>query len=94
MATEVSTNQLLHGYSRFLHRYNVVIFVVVALGGLALVVFMLNQTIQVSADTTAATETPIAGFDQATIERLNGLKQTSSSEALKFPAGRINPFIE
>lgn len=94
MATEVSTSQLLHGYSRFLHRYHVVIFVVVALGGLALVVFLLNQTIQISSDTTTATETPIAGFDQTTITRLNDLKQTNSSEALKFPSGRINPFIE
>lgn len=94
MATEVSTRQLLHGYSRFFHRYNVVIFVVVALGGLALVVFMLNTTIQLSTDTSTATQTPIAGFDQTTIDRLDGLKQTSSNEALKFPSGRINPFIE
>lgn len=94
MSTEVSTSQLLHGYSRFFHRYHFVIFVVTALGGLAMVVFLLNQTIQLSTDTTSTSETPIAGFDTKTIENLRNLKQTSSSETLQFPSSRINPFVE
>lgn len=96
MATEVSTTQLLSGYSRFFHRYHFVLFVVTALGGLAIIVFMLNQTLQTSTDLTQSTETPqIGGFDQATIDRLKELKQTDSSESLRFPANqRINPFVE
>ncbi len=94
MAVEVSTSQLLRGYSRFFYRYHVVLFVVAALGGLAIVVFLLNQIIQLSTDTSKTTEAPTSGFDQATIERLRDLKQTSSSEPLEFPRGRINPFVE
>lgn len=96
MAAEVSTSQLLHGYSRFFHRYHFVLFVVTALGGLAIVVFLLNQTIQTSTDTTANAEAiqQSVNFDQATIKQLEELKQTGSSDPLKFPNRRINPFIE
>ncbi len=96
MATEVSTAQLLRGYSRFFHRYHFVLFVVTALGGLAIIVFLLNQTLQTSTATPLTTDTSgTTGFDQATIKRLETLRQTNSSEPLSFPtAERINPFVE
>ncbi len=96
MATDLSTAQLLKGYSRFFHRYHFIVFVVTAVGGLAIVVFLLNQTIQTSTDLTQNTETPQAtSFDTATIKRLEELKQTGGSEPLQLPANtRINPFVE
>lgn len=94
MSTEVSTTQLLRGYSRFFHRYHFVIFVVLAFGGLAIVILLLNQTIQSSTDTTDTVQEAIAGFDTQTIGKLRGLQQTGSSETLQFPNTRINPFVE
>lgn len=94
MSAEVSTRQLFRGYSRFLHRYHFVLFVVTALGGLAVIVFLLNNTIQLSTNTTLSVEPAQPGFDTQTIEKLRSLKQTNSSQELQFPGGRTNPFVE
>ena len=96
MAAEVSTSQLLHGYSRLLHRYHVVLFVVIAFGGLAVVILLLSQIANSSSDTTGASQSAAtADFDKATITRLENLKQTGSSKPLQFPGNtRINPFVE
>ena len=94
MSVDSSTSQLLSGYSRFFHRYHVVLFVVIAFGGLAIVILSLSQTAQSSTDTSAVTEAAATGFDKQTIQRLEGLKTTSSSQPLQFPSGRINPFVE
>lgn len=81
---------------KFAHRYHVVMFTVVVIGGLAIVMFMLNNTIQSSTDTNSVDAVPIqTGFDQDTIDKLDSLKMNSNaSEQLQFPPGRINPFVE
>lgn len=94
MAIDISTDQLISGYSRFFHRYHVILFVIIALGGLSIVVFLLYQTVQSSTDTANITQDIVAGFDNVTIERLKSLDQTGGSEPLEFPKTRINPFVE
>lgn len=80
----------------FLHRFHVVIFVIVVLGGVAASVFTLNTIIIRSSDTSDA---PVgssgAAFDQATIKRIDELKtRDQSSGGLSLPPGRTNPFVE
>ena len=80
----------------FLHRFHVVIFVIVVLGGVAAGIFALNTIIIRSSDTTDA---PSASngttFDQATIKRIDELKtRDQSGGGLSFPPGRTNPFVE
>jgi hypothetical protein len=80
----------------FLHRFHVTIFVLVVFGGLALVVFMLNNVIVLSTDSAGYTpETPSAEFDQATIDRIEELQtRDQSNGGLQLPPGRTNPFVE
>ncbi len=94
MAIDVSTSQLLNGYSRFFHRYHVILFVVIALGGLSIAILMLYQTVQTSTDTTAITESVEPGFDKNTIERLRTLKPAGTGDPLKLPDTRTSPFVE
>ncbi len=80
--------------SRFLRRYHVVVFVVFALGSLAIAIFSLGQVISLSDKANGyVSNQNNTSFDQATIERLRGLKNSSeSTEKLNFPDGRVNPF--
>lgn len=93
---ELSLTGLKTSLSTFFHRYHVVLFVVVAVGGLAVVIFMLNNTI-IAASETPAEGAPVTSttFDQATIDKVNQLDTTSSSRPLSLPGGqRTNPFVE
>lgn len=80
-----------------LGRYHAVIFVVIAVGGLAVAVMILNNIIQ-SSTSEAAPQTVAelnASFDQDTIRRIEKLKtSTESTDDLVLPPGRINPFVE
>lgn len=76
-------------------RYNLTIFIVVFVGGLAVAVIMLNTTIQKSSDTTGYTSTPQSTtFNQATIDRIKELHTSSEPVTSTLPSGRINPFNE
>ena len=79
--------------SKFLHRYHVILFVVVTLGGLAFSTFMLNNIL--SSSSVVTTDTSVPSFDQATIDKILSFK-TSSQQHGQFtpPAGRSNPFAE
>lgn len=79
----------------FLHRFHVVIFVIIVLGGLAAVIFLLNNAI--IASTQANGYTPNlnnSSFDQATIKKIQNLQTTGQSGQLTLPPGRTNPFVE
>jgi len=81
----------------FLHRYHVVLFSVVILGGLAFMVLSLNNIIILSTEA-GADYTPAGttfSFDQETIERVNNLKsRDQAAEELDLSGGRSNPFVE
>lgn len=80
----------------FIGRYHMVLFTVIVLGGLAVVVFMLNNIIISSSTSTDYTPAGTSGaFDQQTIDRVNSLKsRDEAAEQLDLSRGRTNPFIE
>lgn len=75
-------------------RSSFVIFVIVVTGGLVISVLTLTNILinPLGGDSTSST-TVTTGFDQATINRLNKLTESSnSSKDQALPSGRINPF--
>jgi len=93
---EISTTNIKKAFVNFLHRFHVLIFSVVVLGGLAVVVFLLNSIIIRSGDSGSYTSAAgSSSFDQATIDRLNQLKtREETPPPLDFSEGRTNPFTE
>lgn len=92
MKLDMNPTQLTRSFSRFFHRFHVLIFVVFVIGGLSTATFLLSQALTApsSADTT---NTSPAGFDKTTIEKINSLRSASDQPApLTMPAGRTNPF--
>lgn len=79
-----------------LKRYNLTIFIVIMVGGLAASVIMLNNIVVHSSDTTGLTpKATNITFDQSTIDRINQLHPSSDpGPPFVAPAGRINPFSE
>ena len=83
-----------HMLSRLVYRFHVVLFVVTVVGGMAVVVFLLNNTITKATDTSQMMQPLPQKFDQETIDRLNQLHTSDSQTDIQFPQGRINPFTE
>jgi exopolysaccharide biosynthesis protein len=80
----------------FLHRFHIMIFVIVVLVGLIFIVYLLYNIIISSTDTNGATPTATnTSFDEATIKRINDLKtREQSGDDLDLSQGRTNPFVE
>jgi len=81
----------------FMHRFHVLIFVLVALGGLIAAILILNSIVassSSSSDGYTATQNS-AAFDQVTIKRIEDLKtRDQTSDQLDLSKGRSNPFVE
>lgn len=94
---EITPASLKTGIAKFIKRYHFLIFTVSVLGGLAVCMFLINNIIIKSGDSTgyepAATNT---SFDQQTIDRIKQLHTASDSTAddLNLGQGRSNPFVE
>lgn len=80
--------------SGFLYRFHIVIFVVTVLGGIAMVIFLLNQTLTAATEVDQYQTTSSSTFDVETIERLNQLNDTPGQSEFRLPSGRTNPFSE
>ena len=81
--------------NRFLHRFHIVLFVIIVVGGSAIVVFMLNRIVVRSGENDGYTsDTNNASFDQATMKRIEELKTRDQNAQTNLPSGRINPFVE
>lgn len=80
----------------FLHRFHVMIFVIIVLGGVIIVILLLNGIIQRSGESGDYTpRTNSADFDQATIKKIDDLKtRDQNSGQLDLSQGRTNPFVE
>jgi uncharacterized protein YoxC len=73
----------------FLH---IVLFVVIVLGGLAVVILLLNNIVGLSSQSNGYTaDTSNASFDQATINKIEDLNNRSQTTPT---TGRTNPFVE
>ena len=82
--------------SRAFRRFHIVLFAVIALGGISLLVFSAYQIVVSVIDPGEPAVSTQASFDQATIQRLESLSEKSgTSRPLNFPENqRINPFSE
>lgn len=90
----ISLNELPKQLSRLLHRYHVVTFTLIVLGGMAVAIFLLNNILQTSSQPAQGPGIS-SNFDTDTIERVNELKSsTDAPQTMSFPTGRINPFVE
>jgi hypothetical protein len=79
----------------FLHRFHVILFVVIVLGGLAIVILILNNIVVRSGQSDGYTsDTNNASFDQATIKKIQDLQNRGQSGSQIPATGRTNPFIE
>lgn len=86
-----SPSQIVTQLSRFFHRYHVIVFACVVLGGLSIATLMLYQAIT-SAEPAAPTATTDT-FDTATMKKVDSLHSSSDQVTpLTLPAGRTNPF--
>lgn len=76
----------------FLHRFHVVIFTVIILGGLTVVIFLLNNIVVLSSQSNGYTpDTNNSTFDKATIQKIEELKNRTQTPPT---SGRTNPFVE
>lgn len=82
-------------FSHFLYRFHFIIFIVIAFGGLAVIILLLSQTLARANDTSHASPVLLQPFDKQTIDKLDLLNTSPSAPAeLHLPEGRINPFSE
>jgi hypothetical protein len=90
----ISLNGLPKSISNFFHRYHVITFSLVVLGGMAVAILLLNNILMASSQSTESAGINTT-FDQATIDRVDQLKTIDDvPETMSFPTGRINPFVE
>jgi hypothetical protein len=81
-----------------LRRHMSIIFVVVVLGALVYSVFSVNLILGMPSDEAyrmqKEAESFSTRFDDATIEKIDGLKDRQEAGDIQLPGGRINPFAE
>jgi len=80
----------------FLHRFHIVLFVIIVLGGLAVVIFLLNNAVITSGqDNGYSPNANSSSFDQATIQKIQNLKTADQSDpTISNNGARTNPFVE
>lgn len=78
-----------------LHRFHIVLFVIIILGGLAIVILLLNDVVIRSGQSDGYTpDNSSTSFDQSTIKKIQELN-TNGQTGTPLPTGvRTNPFIE
>lgn len=97
MKSNISLDAIPALFTKILRRYHVMLFTVLILGGLVVLMYVINQTINTSTDTTqiegqGQLEQP---FDKKTIDQLQELDNNSQSSELNIPSGqRVSPFVE
>lgn len=96
LAITLTPKKIKEAFFAFLHRFHVVVFVVLVLGGLVWVVLLLNLTVITSSEPNDYTPpTSTTTFDQDTIKRIEELKTRDQNADISMPPGvRINPFVE
>ncbi len=90
--SSLSISQLTIPLSRFLHRFHIILFALLVIGGLSVATFMLYGTI-IESGTTDQPTSSASSFDQTTIKKIETLRDPSQESApLQLPPGRTNPF--
>lgn len=93
MKIDASPQKIVHSFSRFMHRYHVIIFTIFVLGGLSAATFLLYQVTALAFASPSSDQTTAAGFDKTTIDRISKLHGAGDAPTpLELPPGRTNPF--
>jgi len=89
-------NNPLKVMSTAIKRYNLVLFIVMVVGGLIASIMILNNILtQPAVVTTDPTTSSAVTFDQVTISRLSKLETSANNASYNtLPSARINPFSE
>jgi hypothetical protein len=97
----INTQSLIQSISQFLHRYHLIVFVVIVLGALSAGIYITYQKIILSEDATGYTSPANnVNFDETTRNKLTELRPAdyyiaNPNEQRNIPtSGRLNPFIE
>lgn len=94
MNASLDINNLSDILTGFLHRFHIVIFVLVVIGGLSVATLLLsnamNPTTAATPPTGAPSGTGVTVLDTETMKKVKALQ--SDSAPLTLPAGRTNPF--
>lgn len=75
---------------QIMHRYHVMLFTVLAIGGLSIATFSLYQLVIQPAEDPE--QSVYASFDTKTAERLRKLHSSDKPASPNLPPGRTNPF--
>ncbi len=97
----ISTQTISSAFSRFLHRYHIIVFVIIVLGALGVGIYFTYQTI-LSVDEAHGYTAPAsdASFDTETKDNITSLRRADfrlnngEGRPLRLEGVRINPFIE
>lgn len=83
-----------HLVGKFFHRFHIIVFVLLSLGGLIAATFLMFRLVNQS-EARTDTSAPNITFNQTTIDKLKRL-QTSSEDINpdNVPKGKRNPFAE
>lgn len=92
MNTDFSTSIV--AVKRFLWRYHIVLFIVIAAAGTGLAIYSLLDVTAKSNGTLSTAEPAQTGFDQATITRVKQLNDTPNYNFALPTNQRNNPFTE
>lgn len=96
MKKDIKLSAILAPITKAFKKYNLTMFIVALVGGLAIAVLMLSSALQKASDTSDYTPaTDSSSFDQTTINRVKQLhSSTEQSTEYTLPTGRTNPFSE
>jgi hypothetical protein len=94
--SSISLTSIKKAFIKFLQRFHVILFVIVVVGGTAIVIFILNGVIIRSSESDGYTSnTNNTSFDKATMKRIEELKTRDQNDnSAVLPSGRTNPFVE
>lgn len=96
MKSSPSLKRLFSPIGAFIYRFHLIIFTVAVLGGLAVLVLILNNIITHSSNPDSSTTSHVSTtFDEKTANQINQLKTAQDNVTpLVIPPGRSNPFAE
>lgn len=90
--SSLSLSQITKPLSQLLHRFHVILFALLVIGGLSVATFLLYGSI-VTSSAPDQQVTSSSSFDKTTIEKIKTLRDPSQpGSPLQLPAGRTNPF--
>lgn len=95
MKSSPSLTHISKSLSRLLHRYHLILFTILALGGVIVATLILNNVVSSSAPSDIST--PYQEFDKDTIERLSTLNtspETATTPPIDTLRGPRTPFVE